>query len=196
MIGQTGGGTGLQAGIVLLVVGVAGALLMTAISGGPPVRAGSQAGPDAQAATTYEVTFYTSTYNANFPFNVHVANVDADSPPEVVIVGVLTDYSLIPTPNPRCSWCNQWRLNAYSWTGTSLTPEMTGTLDVGYEVWVRSDIGQIGSATKIAGAGYMYPCGTGEMHAGLARFSASLQKEQHDWGNRRSDPCHHDMSGF
>jgi hypothetical protein len=90
-----------------------------------------------QAVTNFEATFYTSTYNANFPFNVHVYNIDADPSPEVLLAGVLTDYSLIATPNTRCSWCNEWHLTSYSWNGSALTLEMTGTLDVGYSHLAR-----------------------------------------------------------
>ena len=141
-------------------------------------------------------TLYTDIYNANFPYSVHIHDLDSDGKQELVLVGVLTDYSWIPTPNPRCSWCNEWRLNAYSWDGIGLTPKFTGTLDVGYDNWVRSAIGTLHGATKVVGVGNLYPCGSGEPHAGMAVFNASLQNEHYDWGARQSDPCHHDFSRF
>jgi hypothetical protein len=167
-----------------------------------PYQGGTDAGEELPSANSgasisgqsFDTTLYTDIYNANHPYSVHVQNLDAVGNPELVIAGVLTDYSWVATPNPRCGWCNEWRLNAYSWDGTGLTSVLTGTLDSGYDTLVRSTIGTLGGATKVVGVGNLYPCGSGEPHAGMAVFDAMLQPEHYDWGNRRSDPCHHDMS--
>jgi hypothetical protein len=150
-----------------------------------------------QWGSIYETTFYTDQYNANYPYNVHIQDIDGGGLAELVIVGTLTDYSWIPTPNPRCSWCNQWQLDAYSWDESGvLTPKHSEFLDVGYDTTVYSAIGSIKGIIKVAGVGNLYPCGSGEPHAGMAMFDNTLQNEHYDWGARQADPCHHDMSIF
>jgi hypothetical protein len=144
----------------------------------------------------FETTLYTDIYNANFPYNVHVYDLDGLGNPELVIAGVLSDYSLIPTPNPRCSWCNQWQIDAFSWDDGGLTGKLSESLDVGYDTKIRSDIGLIGGAVKLTGVGNLYPCGSGEPHAGMGTFDNTLKNEHYDWGERQSDPCHHDLSVF
>jgi len=159
--------------------------------------ADSLSGSISSQANGFEATLHSDVYNVNTPDNAHIYDLDGDGDNELLIVGTLTDYSWIPTANSRCNWCNEWRLESYSWDGSDLTLAQTGKLDVGYDTTVYSDVGIIGGETKVAGVGNMYPCGSGEPHAGMAVFDDQLQEEHHDWGNRGgSVPCHAWFSVF
>ena len=75
------------------------------------------AGAAATATEVHTATFYTGIYNANFPYSVHIRHLDNDSTRKLVLSGVLTDYSMIATPNARRSWCNEWRLSSLARDG-------------------------------------------------------------------------------
>jgi hypothetical protein len=146
---------------------------------------------------TLETTLHKDIYNANFPFSALISDLDGDGRQELITAGALTEYSWIPSPNPRCEWCNEWRIEAYTWDGEKLAVEHSGTLDVGYDTLLRATIGTFGGVTKVAGVGNLYPCGSGRAHAGMAVFDTTLQNEHYDWGDRRStDPCLHDYATF
>jgi serine/threonine protein kinase len=146
---------------------------------------------------TFEATLHKGIYNANSPFSALISDLDGDGTQNLITAGALTEYSWIPSPNPGCEWCNEWRMEAYSWDGEKLALEHSGALDVGYDTLVRAAIGTLGGAMKVAGVGNLYPCGSGRAHAGMAVFDATLQNEHYDWGDRRgADPCLHDYASF
>ena len=175
-----------------LIWSVLVALMLGGLSAG--VSAHETGGADSQE---YNAVLYSDIYNNNIAESAQIVDVDEDGKEELFVAGVRTDYSWIPSPNPRCSWCNDWRVHTFAWNGSSLTPELTGTLDYGYDTWVDAAWGN-----RVVGVGNMYPCGSGEAHAGMAVFDASsLDLEHHDWGNRglcpgEWTPCHCWMSSF
>ena len=118
---------------------------------------GPPAAPLSGQAQAFQTTLYTDTYNANFPFNARIFDLDKDGKRELIITGVLTDYSWIATPNTRCNCCNRWQLDSYSRDGTNLALEKTGELDYGYDTRLRTAVGTIGTQVKVAGVGNRYP---------------------------------------